>query len=98
VRLLCSAITLLNLVVFTFLLVDDDVSQTCADSAHFYVRQPFCVFQAFITVGVLDFVIMTALGIAIQLWASLILKVCWNRMLLGERPADERLSDERDRD
>jgi hypothetical protein len=75
VRVLCWSITVLNLVVFIFLLVDDHVSQTCADTAHFYVRQPLCVFQAFISVSVMDFVVVVAMGISVELWASVVLKV-----------------------
>jgi hypothetical protein len=74
-RMLCSGIITLNLIMFIFLIVDDYVPQTCADVAHFYDRQPFCVFQAFVTIGGIVFVTSAMMGISFQLWATVVLKV-----------------------
>jgi hypothetical protein len=74
-QLLCAGILMENVVTFIFLVVDDYVPQTCADTAHFYERQPFCVFQSYVDVGCEVFVNCMMMGIAFQLWSTVVLKV-----------------------
>jgi hypothetical protein len=74
-RCLCFTLMLMSGSAFIFLVVDDNVPQTCVDRSRFYIRQPLCVLQALIFAGGSVTLVAFETCIALHLWAAVVLKV-----------------------